>query len=113
MIKPKNENCRFYYTDDHIVVSHPTDEHYKKYWLKKLKILHDYPREFKARTREQNKEISKRILDLILYDSDFKEYMLVSGTMDDKQEYEYAQARMDKWKNGEGRYRTRGMNEYE
>jgi len=113
MIQPKNPNCRFYYTDDHIVVSHPTDEHYKKYWLKKLKILHDYPREFKDRTREQNKEIAKRVLDLILYDPDFKEYMLVSGAMDNRIQFDYQQHEMDMYERGEGKFRTRGQNERE
>jgi len=81
--------------------------------LKKLKILHDYPREFKDRTREQNKEIARRVLDLILYDPDFKEYMLISGTLDDKQEFMYMQHEMDMYERGEGKFRTRGQNERE
>ena len=113
MIKPGNENCRFYYTDDHIVVSHPTDPNYKKYWLKKLKILHEYPKKVKDRTREQNKELASRILELMMSDPDFKKYMLESGTLDDKQEFVYRQHEMDMYERGEGKFRARGQTEIE
>lgn len=92
--------------DENGIVTHHTNEHYQRYRERKLELIKGFPT-FKEGSREELSMRSKAILNLVIWDEDFHEYMRQDGILDDRNDYDRRQLDMNNYHNREGRYRGR------